>query len=1502
MADITITYTYDDNDSNTHLSYETVVEAGSKVVLERNPFYVAGKKVLSYSGGGTKYLPAQLITAPNSNLTLACTLTDIRHVQVIQDNDTIDISNTVINIIERKGKNQPFSYVVITVLKELFNDLNLSLVQKETRFYLQVYGITGNWIYERLEDNGSTYDITLVNKAYYLKTTTIQSLFNFRPSTDNSIALTNIGQTVPVTWEQIEEGSNTQYGTFSVGHTGLPSTVTITGTIKRVNTSSTSTPDYLYSIIKIEGTPDNIFKFLVNVIAGFTSFDIKVGTYYALNPSSTYTIADIEGMSQTAISGSEAVFQNVALRLDQYCWDAIETIALLTNRYAIFEGQTARLTTFSSNNVNEYIIGWEEPTLGPNQYYIPVLALSSNEDQGSQYVLSSQKVICEAYETTVAISNTSSTDVGADIVFNSPDNTPLNIGSTDPNEVRNIQARIIALNAIKRYYKPGDCISFSLCLATTPTTTMPDVTDLSSVTEPTGAGSCFKYTKSIPDTEIVLYEQYFTSSRISGVTPATYAWVEYDTDNPTKTTSRAFSTTACLHKLIDEQNNITLNDAPIALIETEYPSCITTYTWGMPEFMDEQSQFKDLTAVAQEAVLDNTSDTQISSSDASKIVVGNQSISELKSDRSGFTGLILEKNVDNQVYRLAGYNMGELQAEFNSLGEIQSGSGNVKIDHEGITLTGGVDIILDQDSSVYANHVALDSNGFTSYQGVTQISQDPDIFIPNPLSAKTVSIRGDGPDNGNIVAGGGAIEIGIIGNNNLVTKNGGTVQCYISNTGELMAGAGAVKLNASGITISDKANITLGSNSKIIANKVILNSDGLKSYGTVSGGSGVGNPLVSIGSDGNISAGQDNIKIGKITVGSKDYALVTYNSSDPVAYITTTGQFVAGNALNGWTVMDNLGLRVYPKGANPITSVSREPILWVDDTGYHLSNTLDGSATNLVDAEVTYGTWNNFVSSGGDIKASVNLLSNVNMNVGPVCMDTDGTIYYSTVLSQEGLNTYSYTYSGTQGAATNVQSTLQCKIDNKGVIVAGGGQVKLDAFGLRTYASNALSGNPVCQVDSSGNIIGITVAADHISAGTLASGVVYAGTINADQINTSTLTANTITLNGGSIVAGGANFNADGVTIKYSGSSYTSASALKFYDTSNAWTPYKLYATYDSGGATSIVKAESKTTGTTIPSKLKMVVDGGGAYGKYTPYTTNSNAYTTYSGYTNFTTTEDYIWLYVGSSNPRTLVTPTNKDSLSIVPGTTVAFESNQNYNLITSKLRKYTDPVGKTTWSGAHTDSVLQSTISINSDEYVELYFDLTDKTSQSISITTPGDAEYHSCEFVAYMANGTTFVFKKYSDDGSSARNTRYVFTTGVSTISQVGIRFANTTSSTEYLAWFQYPINIYRSSGDGASVALDQEGTYIQGNNTINGQLYQSGGPIYFKGAGQNIPAYFDMPIVPLAVMSQGTVSGASVTTRGGATLNSLACRNIVIVAEGASLSGSFNEGDIVLYYTP
>ena len=731
-----MTTTYQYGSGSDAILYTVDYTGEDMVILEKNPFLISNKVVASYSDGTNTYYPLQLVSASDiDGKTLTATLADtgrvrLRNVVVespfstineyvdyyvkidnnyvlvtngnkntlgIITNETIaytaetDISDIVLNAVLTKGKNQPFSYVVLTVSKQLFLDEDITLVQKSTTFTLNMYGMNGTWVFERSEDNTSTYDITLVSPAYYLKTITLLSLFNFTTN-GTTVNITNTN----LTSNNIVWNSNQTDGSFTIT---FNTNRTLTIGIKKVNIGTGGNPNYQYSLTKfINIKAEDLFAYLAHYVAGydFTSgLDIQPGYYYSspeiglpTNIRDKYTMGEIERIvTKNTITSSDTIYTNVTIRLDEFAWDILQSLALLSNREIIFDDKAyfKPLDRSPSGNIS---INWEQP-LHPelDTFYPDVMALAENDDQGSQYVLASQKVISEAYETTVAISDTTSTYVGSDIKFAGADDTQLNTDNTN-NSSRNKQAKIIALNSLVKNYKPGDCIVYSVNETAYPETNtiITDWSQLDSVT-----GDAFIYQTTLPNTDIIATKTYFVKKN--------NCWLAYDTDDPIR--QAQYEVTSCVSSIIDEHNNIELNDVPVALIMLEYPACVTTYTWGRPEFMDEQSQFNDLSAVSQDSVLDNTSDTGISSSDATKIVVGNQYVHQLQDDRAGFTGLIMEKNTDNNVYRLVGYNNGVVQAQFNSEGKIEAGAGVAQLDENGLT------VYYDSNDTAYSPQNAL---------------------------------------------------------------------------------------------------------------------------------------------------------------------------------------------------------------------------------------------------------------------------------------------------------------------------------------------------------------------------------------------------------------------------------------------------------------------------------------------------------------------------------------------------------------------------------------------------------------------------------------------------------------------------------------------------------------------------------------------------------------------------------------------------------------------------
>ena len=764
--------TYQYGSGASAITYEVDYTGDEVAIIEKNPFLIENKRVSHYTSASDTYYPLQLIENPSilDGKTLSAVLVDTGKVTIVgagSGGSNVDISDSVLNAILKKGKNQPFSYVVLTVSKQLYIEQDITLEQKFTQFVLNIYGMSGTWVYERLEDNGATYDITLVSPAYYLKTITLLSLFNFTIS-GTTVTLSNVNLSSTITWTDDE-------GTFTVT---FDTNRTLTFGIKRVSIGNSN---YQYSLTKLINVKvDDLFVFLAHYVAGYdytNGMDIGAGYYYNANilgvPNGihdTYTMQDIETIanSKDPIVSGTTLFENVTIRLDEFAWDVLNSLALLSNREIIFDDK-AYFKPLNQNPSGNISIDWERPENPVSGTFYPeVLALAENDDQGSQYVTSSQKVISEAYETTVAISDTTSTYVGQDIKFIGADDTKQSTSSTN-NSVRNKQAKIIALNALIKNYKPGDCIEYTVNETAYPATStiITSWSQLSSVTE-----DAFIYQTMLPNSNIVAFESYYIKK--NGV------WFEYDTDNPIM--QPQYTVTSCVAEIEDKHNNITLEDAPVALITIEYPACLTTYTWGNPEFMDEQSQFNDLSAVSQDSVLDNTSDTGISSSDATKIVVGNQAVHQLLDDRTGFTGLIMEKNADNNVYRLVGYNQGAEQAQFNSEGKIVAGANLVTLSDTGITIGTSP---TDSPTSI-------------------SLSKESTIQIVDETTTPAVSINADGSSfKGDVVFDKTiTVDDGIILGEHGSMLSGGTLNITVSDVGQTFSSPIVISSPAQGESIA----------------------------------------------------------------------------------------------------------------------------------------------------------------------------------------------------------------------------------------------------------------------------------------------------------------------------------------------------------------------------------------------------------------------------------------------------------------------------------------------------------------------------------------------------------------------------------------------------------------------------------------------------------------------------------------------------------------------------
>ena len=676
-----------------------------------------------------------IVVTDGTNLTLYAVWQPVNAGQLVAvnpDGTKTDISDLMTDIAVCYGKNQPFSFVTFNILKNLFTDVStggywytrwqvigygqgtaptavpVDMVQKSTKFTVNVFGITGTWTYERVEDNGnSLYKVTAVCQAYAMKTTTLLSMLNFTYAS-SALTFTNLGITA----------THSGTATFSVS--------TTFGTIEFITDSDTAPTTILY----VQASGSALFYFISQNVGGYSAnntvvdtgfvYDYTIGgTYTAVQD--TYTIAQIQTAKTVFLSPSSCNANIVCIRPDEYCWDIINGIGLLTNREAFFYDKAYFVSYLNSSlvsNEGSLDINWgnSDPA---------IINLSTNDDQGSQYVLRSQKVISEAYEATVAISNTQGTEVGKDIKFMYPEKVTNSSGTfTFSNDIRNAQTKMVAFNTLVKWYEPGDCVRFSVSesVQVSYPYTAETVSGLPTSNVPTGSLGLV--------TGASFFDMVYTFNGTAWVNPV-YPSIANVSRVP------LYADYSIATSVKDEQNNITLTNSPLAYVEITYPSCITSYTWGEPKFMDSETQVSSIEGTTQDSTLDNTSDTQISNNYAAKIVVGNKSLTDLTDDRSGFTGLILEKNWDADLYRLAGYNNGAIEAQFDTQGQISAGAGAVILNARGLSTYNSSGVLqcmvgtngefgtgFKTINSVLTPTVILNKTGLTIYGNTSVIMRD----------------------------------------------------------------------------------------------------------------------------------------------------------------------------------------------------------------------------------------------------------------------------------------------------------------------------------------------------------------------------------------------------------------------------------------------------------------------------------------------------------------------------------------------------------------------------------------------------------------------------------------------------------------------------------------------------------------------------------------------------------------------------------------------------------
>lgn len=878
-----------------------------------------------------------------------------------------DISPIITSVNIAYGRNQPFAVAEVVVKKAYFTSVQnywgevqdcpkdgsnnpelptTYLVDGQSPIHIEAYGTAYDMCVERHEsEQGSDY-ITLLcyNKAYKLKSaTTLNSLsrivlYNnklyFAYDTQHSNPLSNtISQIGKATATCVLNGSD------SVSF--------------RVNVSSLSNGNV--NVEYMEGTGSNIFRFIQMYGAGYSYADCICDNGYSYDYGSsiqkTYTLNQIQTIKESPVietveSGANQEIIKLRVSSDSnFCWEALKAIGALSNRWPFFydkayfvDYNTASSTT--QNHIDEYqymkldygldsngnSTTYIQATQQGDKDYMDLYEIVSNADQGSTYVQTSQKVYGENYSTKVSVSDIADNHTGYELYFPYPEYDPTDISQIN-NYTRNFLTRKIAFNRVVQNYKPSDAVLFHISEMSNQIQSL-DVEDriYSDVSELPQSAETGQYALVISGGVLYTYYRYGGSG-----------WTIDESATGLNDRIQKFNPYTIIDKIKDVQNGLEIENVPLAYTKLMWPSCLTELVFGNPEFMDAQQQWSALTLEAQVSTEQGTEDSLISDRYASKLVIGNQTMSELADNRQGFTGLIMEKNWDNELYRLSGYNDGVLQAYFNSKGEIMSGNGKVTINEDGITIEDGggtIDPSLLPDAGIPEwDDTKLDYklNDMVQWEGVlyTYVSSTPGSNVePGTQNANTVwKQSGD-------VSLWSSLDTYSVGDT--VIYNGKVYTCNVQTGNTNVPGDGHVDPTTHQpywvclVSTSDLSGSIIAQNNNILSTqsggRTKIDSDGLKTYNSS------GNLVCSVGTDGNING--IKINASQITAGTIDASTISVtniNGSNITSgtisaqRIDTQNMSIGGSAqsatntenvgkssaTSGYVEIDQNGLRTY---------------------------------------------------------------------------------------------------------------------------------------------------------------------------------------------------------------------------------------------------------------------------------------------------------------------------------------------------------------------------------------------------------------------------------------------------------------------------------------------------------------------------------------------------------------------------------------------------------------
>lgn len=892
-----------------------------------------------------------------------------------------DASTITTRIVYEYGRNRPFAYAEVDVKKAYFNSTSLywsqigscptdsngnarlpEIILGRTNVHIEAYGQSYDMIVDDTEDTDDYITFKCYNKAYKLRSSIylatlcdIGGTLTFKTDDDGNeypaSIIAYLLSNPSHLFDSVEIGKNRK---FSITYQNVTMHY-------RVGVGNTLETEY------IEGTPSNIFRFIVVNATDYTPAQCIVDGGYSYDYRSegntsivnSYEESEIVGIKASpVITGTE---DTIRLRVNYLCWDIIKALGYLTNRWAFFYDYayfvdyngSPNCTTFKYMNLDygqdengqnlSYTIAENSDLMDP----LDILQIVDSKDQGTTYVQTSQKVLSENHSETVSISDSDRTVSGTDVTLPYPEAYEVD-KDLFTNSDRDEACRKLAFEKLVSNYHPLDCIQFSISEVRSSLnsfTVRYIVTDEKDL--PT-SGSDLKEGVIGVVTD-GLMKQYFVYT--SG------KWVPYRLATYSNVLETRFGVYCAIDELNDVQNNIHMVNAPLAYTQRVWPACVTVFAFGNPEFIDSAYQLSALETNADNSVTIGLADFDICDSQAAKIVVGNQTLSQLYDNREGFTGLIMEKNRDKELYRLAGYDNGELQAFFDSRGRIFSG--NAKVDENGEFISG---VMIDHDGiAILGNKEEDQGYSYVPYE----VDPDGNINFTNG-NLYTSRYKADGQT------------CLLLGPGGLVTysKANKLTAGIDAETGRIF-GTTAVFANTAGngyVVIDDKGLRTYSTKGTISDSGGMVDSttpDSAKTGGASSLAVTHNDATLqcSVGTNGAITAGQGRVVLDRLGLRtfSEDYnkiyketypdgnealsdeALKAVNAENLQCFVGTDGTIIAGPEDEGRAVLSRDGLTIYTDG------------------NYGTIGADDADLLKFV-----YGTRKNVLDEGGIIEYSVN--------------------------------------------------------------------------------------------------------------------------------------------------------------------------------------------------------------------------------------------------------------------------------------------------------------------------------------------------------------------------------------------------------------------------------------------------------------------------------------------------------------------------------------------------